>query len=86
MTVKGFLTSSLLLLNLRHVLGHIKRELQINNVLGDKNVEVCRDSLMNSHWRELMGKVEVLFCATDHPCNYYIHIQSIIHWSSNDEE
>ena len=48
---------------------------------------MCRDTLMNSHWKELIGKVEELLHATDHPeNNYYIYIQQIIQYSSDSEQ
>jgi len=43
-----------------------------------KNLEVCADTLINSHWKELFGKVEELLHATDNPDNYYILIKSMI--------
>jgi len=50
----------------------------IEGVLERKNGEACVDSLMNGHWEELIGKVEELFDATDHPDNYRMHIQPIV--------
>ena len=66
--------------------GHIVRELgmYIRNVLDWKNIEVCEDSLMNSHWEELFGKVEELLHAYDDPDNCCMYIQYIIQFSSDD--
>ena len=66
-TVEGFLASDPLLLNLRRVVGHIETERRIYNMM-----ETCADSL---HWEELIGKVEELLHATDHPHNYRMLIQ-----------
>jgi len=38
---------------------------------------------MNGYWEELIGKVEELLHATDHPDNYRMHIQYIIQFSSD---
>ena len=86
-TVEGFVTSDLLLLNLRRVAGHIMRERDMYNIsfLSTKNGKACVDSLMNGHWEELFGKVEELLHATDHPDNYRMLIQEIIRWSSDGE-
>ena len=51
--------------------------------LYEKNTGTCRDTLMNGHWEELIGKVEELLHATDDPDNYRMHIQYIIHFSSD---
>ena len=48
-----------------------------------KNIGTCRDTLMNGHWEELIGKVEELLHATHDPENYRMHIQYIIHFSSD---
>ena len=89
-TVEGFVTSDPLLLNLRLVAGHIKREYNIYNiggVLGRKNVEACVDILMNGHWEELIGKVEELLHATHDPDNnYHMLIQHIIQYSSDGRQ
>ena len=42
--------------------------------LQEKNTGTCRDTLMNDHWEELIGKVEELLDATHDPDNYCIHI------------
>ena len=76
LTVEGFLTSDLLLLNLRCMAGHIMREHDIYNIeeiLEWKNTEMCADTLMNGHWEKLIGKVEGLLYATDNPDNYYMY-------------
>jgi len=88
LTVEGFITSNLLLLNLRYVADHIERERGMHNfssgyVLVWKNRDACADTLMNGHWKELIGKVEELLHATDNPENYYRHIQLIIQFSSD---
>ena len=89
-TVEGFVTSDPLLLNLRWVACHIKREYNIYNiggVLGRKNVEACVDILMNGHWEELIGKVEELLHATHDPDNnYHMLIQHIIQYSSDGRQ
>ena len=91
-TVEGFLTSDPLLLNLRRVAGHIVREGGMYNFAGGgflvrKNVEACGDILMNGHWEELIGKVEELLHATDHPDNNYrMLIQHIIEYSSDGRQ
>ena len=82
------LTSDLLPSNLRRVAGHITRERDIYDFNGgfdlyEKNTGTCRDTLMNGHWEELIGKVEELLHATDDPDNYRMHIQYIIHFSSD---
>ena len=82
------LTSDLLLSNLRCVAGQIMRERDIYDFNGgfdlyEKNTGTCRDTLMNGHWEELIGKVEELLHATDDPDNYRMHIQYIIHFSSD---
>jgi len=87
-TVEGFVTSNPLLLNLRRVVGHIRRELDMYDIsfLSAKNVEACADTLMNGHWEELIGKVEELFDATDDPDNYCMHIQQIIQFNSDGRQ
>ena len=55
----------------------------IGDDLDWKNREACGDSLMNGHWEELIGKVEELLHATDHPDNYLMHIQYIILYTSD---
>ena len=65
------------------------RERDIYNFNGgfnlyEKNTGICRDILMNGYWEELIGKVEELLHATDHPDNNYpMYIQYII-WYSSD--
>ena len=76
------LTSDLLPSNLRRVVGHITRERDIFDFnsgfdLYKKNTGTCRDTLMNGHWEELIGKVEELLHAANHPDNYRMHIQYI---------
>jgi len=87
-TVEGFVTSDPLLLNLRRVAGHIKRERGMYNIsfLSTKNGKACGDSLMNGHWEELFGKVEELLHATDDPDNCRMHIQAIIKYSSGGRQ
>jgi len=91
-TVEGFVTSDPLLLNLRHVAGHIMRECDMyvfgsGGVLDWKNGETCVDTLINGHWEELFGKGEELLDATDHPDNNYrMLIQLIIQFSSDGEQ
>ena len=90
-TVEGFLTSDPLLSNLRRVAGHIMRERGMYNFDGGgvfgKNREACGDSLMNGHWEELIGKVEELLHATDHPDNnYHMLNQHIIQYSSDGRQ
>ena len=51
--------------------------------LYEKNTGTCRDIPMNGYWEELIGKLEELLHATDHPHNYHMHIQYIIQFSSN---
>ena len=86
------LTSDLLLSNLRRVAGHIMREHNIYNFNGgldlyEKNTGTCGESLMNGHWEELIGKVEELLHATDHPDNNYrMLIRQIIRYSSDGEQ
>ena len=87
-TVEGFLTSDPLLLNLRRVADHMKRERDVyvfggGGVLDWKNGEACGDTLMNGHWEELIGKVEELLHATHDPDNYCMHIRAIIQFSSD---
>ena len=82
------LTSDLLPSNLRRVAGHIRKH-DIYDFNGgfdlyEKNTGTCRDTLMNGHWEELIGKVEKLLHATDHPDNYHMHIQYIIQFGSDD--
>ena len=78
-TVEGFLTSDPLLLNFRHVVGHIIRKRDMHNL----GILVEADTLMNGHWEELIGKVEELLHATHNPDNYHMHIQYIIQFSSD---
>ena len=55
--------------------------------LYEKNTGTCRDTLINGHWEELIGKVEELPHSTDHPDNnYHMLIQQIIQYSSNGEQ
>jgi len=86
LTVKVFVTSDLLLLNLRCVAGHITRECHIY-VFGGRvtatNIKAHRDTLKNSYWRELIWKVEKLLYATDNLDNYCMHIQYIILYTSD---
>ena len=88
-TVEGFVTSDPLLLNLRRVAGHIARERDMyvfggGDVLAWENMGACGDTLMNGHWEELIGKVEELFDATEHPDNNYrMLIRQIIRYSSS---
>ena len=89
LTVEGFVTSDPLLLNLRRVAGHMERErdmYDIGGVLRRENGQVCADSLMNGHWEELIGKVEELLHATDHPHNYRMLIQHIIEYTSDGRQ
>ena len=87
-TVEGFVTSDPLLLNLRRVAGHIKREGGMYVFRGEqKNGEACADILMNGHWEELFGKVEELFDATHDPDNNYrMLIQHIIRSTSDGRQ
>jgi len=90
-TVEEFVTSDPLLLNLRRVAGHITREGGLYDFNGgddlcEKNTGMCADTLMNGHWEELIGKVEELLHATDHPHNYRMHIEAIISWSSDGQQ
>jgi len=86
-TVEEFVTSDPLLLNLRRVAGHIKREGGMYVFRGEqKNGEACADILMNGHWEELFGKVEELLHATDDPDNYRMHIQYIIRYTSDGRQ
>ena len=90
-TSEGFVTSDPLLLNLRHVAGHITRERDMyvfrgGGVLRGKNLVMCADSLMNGHWEELFVKVEELLHATDHPHNYRVLTRRIIEWSSDGDQ
>ena len=86
------LTRNLLLSNLRRVAGHITRErdmydLAIGGVLRRKNLMTCANTLMNGHWEGLVGKVEELLHATNHPDNNYrMLIQQIIQYSSDGEQ
>ena len=86
------LTSDLLLSNLRRVAGHITRErdmydLGIGGVLRRKNLMTCANTLVNGHWEGLVGKVEELLHATDHPDNNYrMFIRQIIRYSSDGEQ
>ena len=85
------LTSDLLLSNLRCVAGHIKRERDIYDFNGgfnlyEKNTGTCRDTLVNGHWEELIGKVKELLHATDHPDNNYCMVIWQIIWYSSDGE
>ena len=86
------LTSDLLLSNLRRVVGHIKREHNIYDFNGgfdlyEKNTGTCRDTLVNGHWEELIGKVKELLHATDHPDNNYrMLIRQIARNSSDGEQ
>jgi len=55
--------------------------------LYEKNTGICRDTLVNGHWEELIRKVKELLYATDHPDNNYcMVIQQIIQYSSNSEQ
>jgi len=86
-TVEGFVTSDPLLLNLRRVAGHIERERDMYVFLDWKNGDACANTLMNGHWEELIGKVEELLHATDHPDNNYrMLIQHIIEYSSDGRQ
>jgi len=86
-TVEGFVTSDPLLLNLRCVAGHIKRECDMYVFLDWKNEDAYANTLMNGHWKELTGKVEELLHATDHPDNnYHMLIQHIIEYSSDSQQ
>jgi len=90
-TVEGFVTSDPLLLNLRRMAGHIKRERGVYDFAGGhnlvwKNGQACGDTLMNGHWEELIRKVEELLHATDHPDNYDMHIEAIIKYSSDGRQ
>ena len=85
-TVEGFVTGDPLPLNLRRMAGHIERERDMYVFLDWKNVEACADGLMNGHWEELIGKVEELFDATDHPHNYRMLIQQIIRYTSDGQQ
>ena len=86
LTVEIFVTSDSLLLNLRCVAGYITRGCNIY-VFGGRvtatNIKAHRDTLKNSYWRELIGKVEKLLYATDNLDNYCMHIQYIILYTSN---
>jgi len=89
-TIEGFVTSDPLLLNLRRVAGHITRERGMYNLgmynLGILHVKTCGGILMNGHWKELIGKLEELFHATDDPDNYRMHIQYIIRYTSDGRQ
>ena len=86
------LTRNLLLSSLRRVVGHIMREHNIYDFNGgfdlyEKNTGTCRDTLVNGHWEELIGKVKELLHATDHPDNNYrMVIRQIIRYSSDGEQ
>jgi len=87
-TVEGFVTGNPLLLNLRYMADHMKRERHMYVFGGEgflhmENEEACGDTLMNGHWEELIGKVEGLLHATDDPDNCYMHIRAIIQYSSD---
>ena len=78
-TVEGFITGNPLLLNLRYMADHMKRECHMYVFSGEgllhmENEEACGDTLMNGHWEELFGKVEGLLHATDDPDNCHMHI------------
>ena len=51
----------------RHVADHIMRECDIGGILCRKNLMTCAHTLMNGHWEGLVGKVEELLQATNHP-------------------
>jgi len=90
-TIEGFVTGDSLLLNLRCVADHMKREHHIYIFGGEgffhmENEEVCGDTLMNSYWEELFGKVEELLHATDDPDYYCMHIRAIIQYSSDGRQ
>ena len=53
------------------------------SVLVWENTGTCRNTLMNGHWEELIGKVEEFLHATDNPDNYRMRIQQIIRSSSD---
>ena len=86
LTVEIFVTSDSLLLNLRWVADHITRGCNIY-VFGGRvtaiNIKAHRDTLKNSYWRELIGKVKKLLYTTDNLDNYCMHIQYIILYTSN---
>ena len=89
-TVEGFVTSDPLLSNLRRVAGHITREHDMyvffgGGVLAWGNMEVCGDTLMNGHWEELFGKVELLH-ATDDPDNYHVLTRHIVRHTSDGQQ
>ena len=76
---------------LRCVAGHIMRDCGIYDFNGrfnlyKKNIGTCRDTLMNGHWEELIGKVEELLHATDDPDNYHVYIQLIIRYTSDGRQ
>ena len=56
------------------------------SILVWKNRWVYADTLMNSYWENLFGKLKELLHATDYPHNYYMHIQYIIWWSSDSQQ
>ena len=90
-TVEGFVTSNPPLLNLRCMAKHIEREHglyggSISMNLSIKNRKAYVDTLMNGYWEELIGKLEELLHATDHPDDYCRHIQLIIEWSSDGRQ
>ena len=79
LTVEEFVTSNPLLLNLRHMIDHLKRGHHMyifssEGFLHIENEKVCKDTLMNGHWEELVGKVKKFLYATDHPDKYHVHI------------
>ena len=84
------LTRNLLLSNLRCMAGHITRECDMYNIGGilcRKNLMTCGNTLMNGHWEGLVGKVEELLHATDHPDNNSrMLIWQIIRYSSDGEQ
>jgi len=55
-------------------------------ILERENGKACAGTLMNGHWKELIGKVEELLHATDHPDNYHMLIQHIIQYSSDGRQ
>jgi len=62
-TIEGFLTSDPLLLNLRCMAGHIKKErgmyiFRSGGILQEKNGKACANTLMNGHWEELFESGE----------------------------
>jgi len=86
-TIEGFVTSNPLLLNLKHMAGHITREYDMyifhsGGILVWKNMDACGDTLMNGYWEELLGKLEKLLHATNYLYTYCMFIQAIIKYSS----